>query len=142
MVATIVADRFELSGEVGAGGMGVVYRARDRATGADVALKMMLRSEDPGDVARFTVLASLDALEGDEGAHVVVEREQRALLALGNLWAATNLAVTVAKLARARGRMEDFRARAHEAMELAERCGNTRVVEDVRALMEENDRAR
>jgi serine/threonine protein kinase len=36
-----VAGRFELGEEAGAGGMGTVYRARDRETGADVALKVL-----------------------------------------------------------------------------------------------------
>ena len=38
----VVADRFEVQGRAGAGGMGVVYRATDRLTGATVALKVLL----------------------------------------------------------------------------------------------------
>lgn len=37
----IIDDRFELRSRVAAGGMGVVYRALDRSTGEDVALKLM-----------------------------------------------------------------------------------------------------
>jgi serine/threonine protein kinase len=37
----VVGERFEIEAEAGAGGMGVVYRARDRTTGTTVALKVM-----------------------------------------------------------------------------------------------------
>ena len=37
----VAFDRFEIEAEAGAGGMGVVYRARDRETGERVALKIM-----------------------------------------------------------------------------------------------------
>ncbi len=36
----VVGDRFEIEHEAGAGGMGVVYRARDRSTGSAVAIKI------------------------------------------------------------------------------------------------------
>ncbi|MEZ4313249.1 MAG: protein kinase [Polyangiaceae bacterium] len=45
----VVADRFELGERAGVGGMGVVYRAHDRATNTPIALKI-LRSAD---AARF-----------------------------------------------------------------------------------------
>jgi hypothetical protein len=44
--------RFELLQKVGAGGMGAVYRAVDRATGEPVAVKL-LKGRAPADVARF-----------------------------------------------------------------------------------------
>ncbi|MDH5493287.1 MAG: serine/threonine protein kinase, partial [Myxococcales bacterium] len=50
---TLVAERFEIEREAGSGGMGTVYRARDRHRGEIVALKL-LRSVDPRDLARFT----------------------------------------------------------------------------------------
>ncbi|HEU0036298.1 MAG TPA: protein kinase [Kofleriaceae bacterium] len=37
----VLGDRFEIVAHIGAGGMGEVYRARDRARGQDVALKVL-----------------------------------------------------------------------------------------------------
>jgi tetratricopeptide (TPR) repeat protein len=58
----VIADRFEVQRKAGAGGMGAVYRARDRSTGDAVAIKVM-RNLGPEDVARFgreaLVLAAL-----------------------------------------------------------------------------------
>src|SRR5712691_10819697 len=39
--AVVVADRFELLHLAGRGGMGVVYRAKDRVTGGDAAVKIL-----------------------------------------------------------------------------------------------------
>lgn len=47
-----IADRFVLEEAIGAGGMGIVFRAFDRATGRRVALKVLRRLE-PGTDARF-----------------------------------------------------------------------------------------
>src|SRR5690242_20635712 len=57
---------YEVSGPLGAGGMGEVYRARDSKLGRDVAIKVLPAAfaNDPGLVARFQreaqVLASLN----------------------------------------------------------------------------------
>jgi eukaryotic-like serine/threonine-protein kinase len=62
----ILGGRFELELRAGAGGMGEVFRARDRATGDAVAVKVMLK-EQVATSARFArevhVLSELHALE-------------------------------------------------------------------------------
>jgi len=61
--APALAGRFAIEGEVGRGGMGTVFRARDAASGRLVAVKL-LRDLSPDDAQRFAresaVLAGLD----------------------------------------------------------------------------------
>ncbi len=51
-VGAVLDGRFELLAEASVGGMGWVYRGRDRETGRTVAIKV-LRIERPSDLARF-----------------------------------------------------------------------------------------
>src|SRR5690348_1326327 len=48
----VIAERFEIKQRVGAGGMGEVYRAIDRASGQAVAIKLLLH-EETSSPARF-----------------------------------------------------------------------------------------
>ncbi|MBK9261449.1 MAG: protein kinase [Polyangiaceae bacterium] len=49
----VLRDRFEIVEAAGSGGMGVVYRAIDRATGSAVAIKLLHDAASPQHVARF-----------------------------------------------------------------------------------------
>ncbi len=62
----VVADRFEVLALGGEGGMALVYRARDRATGRSVALKVL---SEPREVERFR--AEADTLARIDSPHVV-----------------------------------------------------------------------
>jgi len=55
LLGTVISDRYELTGILGHGGQGVVYRARDRTTGRGVAIKMLSDSvaDDPVYAARL-----------------------------------------------------------------------------------------
>jgi tetratricopeptide (TPR) repeat protein len=58
VIERVVAGRFHLLAEAGAGGMGTVYRARDLATGATVAVKI-LTGREVREAQRFDQEASI-----------------------------------------------------------------------------------
>ncbi len=73
--ATIIG-RFVIDGEVGRGGMGVVYRARDPLTGSPVAIKLAGRpAEEVGEVRRRRFLREARAVAGLRHSSIVGIRE-------------------------------------------------------------------
>lgn len=52
MAGELIGGRFRVVTQVGAGGMGVVYRATDEVTGGTVAVKLVPSAGD-SDAARF-----------------------------------------------------------------------------------------
>jgi len=58
VIGSVVAGRFQLEAEAGAGGMGTVYRARDLSDGAVVAVKI-LTGRELREAARFDQEAAI-----------------------------------------------------------------------------------
>jgi hypothetical protein len=64
----VIADRFELGAVLGTGAMGVVFRAIDHATGADVAVKVL---RDAGLEHEVRLEREAEVLAGLHHAHIV-----------------------------------------------------------------------
>ena len=69
MSPTVIAERFELGALAESGGMGAVYRARDRLTGAAVAVKLLARANQ-----RWAERFRREALTLSELAHPAIVR--------------------------------------------------------------------
>jgi serine/threonine protein kinase len=71
-------SRYRIEAELGAGGMGVVYRAHDLELGRDVALKFLppRLSADPGALARFDREAKLASSLNHPNICIVHDVEQ------------------------------------------------------------------
>ncbi|MFN7698339.1 MAG: protein kinase domain-containing protein, partial [Deltaproteobacteria bacterium] len=84
-VGDLIAGRFELVSVAGEGGMGVVFRARDRRVGVDVAVKA-LRRADPESQLRFAREARvLGSLSHPGVVRYVADGESES----GEVWLAT-----------------------------------------------------
>lgn len=71
--ADVLSKRYQLLAEIGAGSMGVVYRAFDRLTGKTVALKRLITESDSG---------QSDMFGSNEDLRLLMAREFKSLAAL------------------------------------------------------------
>jgi tetratricopeptide (TPR) repeat protein len=58
----VLQGRYEVGEEIGQGGMGVVYRAHDRQLGRDVAIKLVLTTDDPDEMHAARLMREAQAL--------------------------------------------------------------------------------
>jgi len=70
MIGTVIDNEYEVLEQIGEGGMGVVYRCKDRQLGRDVALKM-LRSANPDEIDLKRFMAEGRALAALSHPNVV-----------------------------------------------------------------------
>jgi serine/threonine protein kinase len=103
--------KFELLQEVGRGGMGVVFRARDTTLGREVALKLLQGLSDPDAVARFQREAQLAARLRHPGIVTIYEAgvEKGVPYIAMEFVRGTGLDVLLAGPMRARERVEILR---------------------------------
>ncbi|MGH7538459.1 MAG: serine/threonine-protein kinase, partial [Gemmatimonadales bacterium] len=59
---TVLQDRYEIAGEIGRGGYSVVYRARDRRIGSDVAIKLLVPPPAAARLARERLRREVQAV--------------------------------------------------------------------------------
>jgi hypothetical protein len=59
---TVLQDRYEILGEIGRGGYSVVYRARDRRIGSDVAIKLLVPPPAAARLARERLRREVQAV--------------------------------------------------------------------------------
>jgi len=59
---TVLQDRYEIAGELGRGGCSVVYRARDRRVGSDVAIKLLVPPPAAARLARERLRREVQAV--------------------------------------------------------------------------------
>src|SRR5256885_15063975 len=57
----VLQDRYEIADEIGRGGFSIVYRARDRRVGADVAIKLLVPPPAAARLARARLRRAVQA---------------------------------------------------------------------------------
>lgn len=67
----VLAGRYEILREIGRGGYSVVYLARDRSVGADVAVKLLVPPPAAAQVARERMRREVQAVRGLSHANIV-----------------------------------------------------------------------
>ncbi|MGE0442624.1 MAG: serine/threonine-protein kinase [Gemmatimonadales bacterium] len=92
-------DRFEIGGELGRGGYSIVYAARDRAVGGDVAVKLLVPPPASAREARARLRREVELVRSLRhpnivGVHEFVEGGGRSLIVM-DLVAGADLAATV-----------------------------------------------
>lgn len=121
-----VADRYVLARELGRGGMGAVYVARDERLGEDVALKLAFAAEAPEIRERFQREARIGARLGKTAGFVrasdVGEAEG------GQLYLAMDLVRDARPLDLTSGPLEARLARLRDAAKLVAECHRQGVV--------------
>ena len=68
---TVLQDRYEIAGEIGRGGYSVVYRARDRRVGADVAIKLLVPPPAAARMARERLRREVQAVRQLSHSNIV-----------------------------------------------------------------------
>src|SRR2546429_10031523 len=58
----VLQDRYEIADEIGRGGFSIVYRARDRRVGADVAIKLLVPPPAAARLARERLRREVQAV--------------------------------------------------------------------------------
>jgi len=70
-IGTVLTDRYEILREIGRGGYSVVFAARDRDLGTDVAIKLLVPPPAVAHIARERMRREVQAVRGLSHQHIV-----------------------------------------------------------------------